>query len=107
MLTRFGSSSAMRVGTWLAAWARRDPKNPHTHLGPIGVDPAAQGKGVGQRLMHEYCDELDRTGAAGYLETDRMENVRFYRRFGFNMTDEIDVLGVRNYLMWREKRRLT
>ena len=102
LIARFGAPSAMRVSSWLAAWSRRDPQHPHTHLGPIGVDPPAQGRRVGHRLMEEYCHELDRTGAAGYLETDRSENVRFYRRFGFAITDEIDVLGVRNYLMWRE-----
>ncbi|HEY1305620.1 MAG TPA: GNAT family N-acetyltransferase [Vicinamibacterales bacterium] len=101
MLTGFGSISAMKVNVWLAAWSKRDPQTPHTHLGPIGVAPEAQGSGVGQRLMEEYSHELDRTGAAGYLETDRSENVRFYRRFGFVMVHEIDVLGVRNYLMWR------
>ena len=102
LIARFGAPSAMRVSSWLAAWSRRDPQHPHTHLGPIGVDPPAQGRRVGHRLMEEYCHELDRTGAAGYLETDRSENVRFYRRFGFAITDEIDVLGVRNYLMSRE-----
>jgi ribosomal protein S18 acetylase RimI-like enzyme len=104
MLGRVGAPAALRVGAWLGAWARSDPTVPHTHLGPIGVDPHAQRQRVGQRLMQEYCHELDRTGAAGYLETDRSENVRFYRRFGFAMTDEIDVLGVRNYLMWRKGR---
>ena len=94
----------MRIGTWLAAWSKHDPSIPHTHLGPIAVDPDAQGRHIGQRLMEEYCHDLDRTRAAGYLETDRPENVRFYRRFGFAMTDEIDVLGVRNYLMLRERK---
>jgi ribosomal protein S18 acetylase RimI-like enzyme len=104
LMTSFGFGGMMRIETWLAAWSKHDPSTPHTHLGPIGVDPDAQGRHIGQRLMEEYCHDLDRTRAAGYLETDRPENVRFYRRFGFAMTDEIDVLGVRNYLMRRERR---
>ena len=54
--------------------------------------------------MARYCEELDRTRTAGYLETDRPENVRFYRLFGFENGDEIAVLGVPNYLMWRKAR---
>ena len=104
LLTAFGVGGTMRIGTWLAAWAKHDPITPHTHLGPLAVDPDVQGRHIGQRLMEEYCHDLDRTGAAGYLETDRAENVRFYRRFGFAMADEIDVLGVRNYLMARQRR---
>jgi hypothetical protein len=54
--------------------------------------------------MDRYCEELDRTGTAGYLETDKPENARFYGHFGFETTDEIPVLGVPNYLMWRKVR---
>ena len=35
--------------------------------------------------MEQYCKDLNRTGQAGYLETDRPENVQFYRRFGFEI----------------------
>jgi ribosomal protein S18 acetylase RimI-like enzyme len=101
MLAGFGVRSALRVGTWLSTWAKHDPKESHSHLGPIGVDPSAQGRRIGQRLMERYCEELDRTGEPGYLETDRVENVEFYRRFGFEITSAVPVLGVRNYLMWR------
>jgi hypothetical protein len=52
--------------------------------------------------MERYCAELDRTGTAGHLETDRPENLRFYEHFGFETTGEITVLGVRDYLMWRK-----
>jgi ribosomal protein S18 acetylase RimI-like enzyme len=101
MIRSFGLRSALRVSAWLSAWSKHDPKQPHVHLGPIGVEPAAQGRGVGRRLMEMYCEELDRTGQAGYLETDRAENVSFYCRFGFQTTGEVSALGVRNYLMWR------
>jgi ribosomal protein S18 acetylase RimI-like enzyme len=101
MITGFGIRSAVRVGSWLSAWAKHDPNEPHSHLGPIGVDPGAQGRHIGRRLMEQYCGELDRTATSSYLETDRPENVRFYRQFGFETTAEIPVLGVSNYLMWR------
>ena len=102
MIGGFGFRSALRVSSWLSAWAKHDPKEAHSHLGPIGVDPAAQGRRIGQQLMDRYCEELDRTGTAGYLETDKPGNVRFYNHFGFETTGEIPVLGVTNYLMWRK-----
>ena len=101
MLRSFGVRGATRVGSWLSAWAKHDPKEPHSHLGPIGVEPAAQGRHIGQRLMERYCEDADRIGAMGYLETDRPENVEFYRRFGFGVTDEAPVLGVPNFFMQR------
>src|SRR5262249_16722025 len=92
-----GLRSAIRVAYWQSLWARHDPAEPHLHLGPLGVSPDAQGRGVGHRLMDAYCAELDRTGQAGYLETDRPENARFYSRFSFAITAEIVVLGVPNF----------
>jgi ribosomal protein S18 acetylase RimI-like enzyme len=104
MMKAFGPRATLRVASWLGAWSKRHPRAEHGHLGPIGVSPEAQGRGVGRRLMDVYCDELDRDGIAGYLETDRPENVRFYRRFGFDVVAEAPVLGVPNFYMWRQPR---
>ncbi len=78
-----------------------DPAAAHVHLGPVGVLPEWQGRGVGRLLTHSYCEALDATGRAGYLETDRPSNVAFYRRFEFETVREIEVAGVINYLMER------
>jgi ribosomal protein S18 acetylase RimI-like enzyme len=104
MIGGFGVRSALRVSAWLSGWSRHDPDRPHLHLGPIGVEPAAQGRRIGHQLMERYCEQLDRGGQEGYLETDRTENVAFYARFGFETAAEIPVLGVRNYLMSRKAR---
>jgi len=34
----FGLASTLRVGRWLARWARHDPRQAHAHLGPVGVE---------------------------------------------------------------------
>ena len=101
MICAVGVRSALRVGNWLSVWEKHDLKSPHLHLGPIGVDPAMQGRQVGRRLMEQYCRALEKAGIAGYLETDRPENVAFYRRFGFETISEVPALGVRNFLMQR------
>ena len=104
MLSGYGLIATFRVASWASTWSKHDPDNSHSHLGPIGVDPSAQGKGIGSLLMKPYCDELDNLGMEGYLETDRPENVPFYNRYGFITTQELPILGVTNFLMRREKR---
>lgn len=104
MVRGFGLAGALRTGRWLATWASHDPRAPHLHLGPIAVAPEAQGRGVGRALMTRYAAEQDAAGVVGYLETDRRENVPFYRRFGFELTTEVPVLGIATYLMRRPLR---
>jgi len=106
MLRAFGPRVTLRVGKWLSIWEKQDPDEPHVHLGPIAVEPSAQGKGIGQQLMRRYCTELDETRQAGYLETDAPHRVDFYRRFGFEVIAEYPVLGAPNYFMWRAVRSL-
>ena len=101
MMTTLGPGATLRVVSWLSSWSRHDPRESHVHLGPIGVIPEAQGRRIGFRLMTRYCEALTKSAESGYLETNRPETVAFYRRFGFETRDEILVLGVRNYLMWR------
>jgi ribosomal protein S18 acetylase RimI-like enzyme len=85
-------------------WYKRDPKEPHWHLVPIGVVPELQGHGIGSQLMNRFCEHVDGEKKGAYLETDRKENVRLYERFGFSIKEEIVVDGQRNWLMWRPPR---
>jgi GNAT superfamily N-acetyltransferase len=91
----------VRMGRWMADWERRDPDSPHSHYGPFGVDPAYQGRGVGSLVMAEYTRRLDEGGDDAYLETDKPENVALYGRFGFEVVEEAEVLGITNWFMWR------
>jgi ribosomal protein S18 acetylase RimI-like enzyme len=100
-----GVRPALRLAAWLSEWSKLDLAEPHLHLGPIGVDPELQGRQIGRRLMEQYCQAQDQAGVAGYLETDRPENVDFYRRFDFEVTATRPVLDVPNYFMCRRARR--
>ncbi len=101
LMRAVGPRVALRVSGWLSVWAAHDPAEAHLHLGPIAVDPAVQGRGIGQLMMTRYCEALDREGCAGHLETDRSGNVPFYERAGFLVTEEVMIRGVRNYFMRR------
>jgi ribosomal protein S18 acetylase RimI-like enzyme len=100
-LVALGPRTSARVGRWISAWARRDPDEPHVHLGPLAVDAHLQGQGIGSLIMQEHCRRLDAAGEVGYLETDKTENVRFYERFSFEVVGEEPVIGVPNWFMRR------
>ena len=97
-----GPKGFARLLSWTSAWAVRDCAEPHWHLGPVAVDTHLQGSGFGTRLLADYCERLDRAGPAGYLETDKPENVRFYSKFGFRTVGEAQVLNVPNWFMRRD-----
>jgi GNAT superfamily N-acetyltransferase len=97
-----GPPTSARLMRWVAAWAAHDPSEPHSHLGPLAVDAHLQGRGIGTRILAEYCARLDRAGELGYLETDKPENVRLYERHGFRVIGEERVIGVPNWFMRRE-----
>jgi GNAT superfamily N-acetyltransferase len=92
-----------RVVEWFATWCQLDPEEPHAHLGPIGVSPKAQGQGIGTALMNRYLEHLKQARVAGYLETDRPENVEFYKRFGFVVQHEQELIDTPTWYMWRPR----
>jgi predicted N-acetyltransferase YhbS len=93
-----------RAAKLQGVWGQHDPKEPHWHLGPVGISPRLQGQGIGTQLMNRFCEMVDSDGRAAYLETDRPENVPFYKRFDFRVVGEEHILGVHNWFMWRDAR---
>jgi hypothetical protein len=51
--------------------------------------------------MEVFCARVDAAGEVAYLETDKLVNVRFYERFGFEVIGEQEVLRVPNWFMRR------
>jgi ribosomal protein S18 acetylase RimI-like enzyme len=90
-----------QVIRWFSRWCHLDPAESHVHLGPIAVAPDMQRRGIGTALMQCYVDHLAQERTAGYLETDRPENVEFYRRFGFVVRREEELIGAPIWYMWR------
>ena len=103
-LARMGPITAVRMARWLRAWSQRDPAERHSHLGPVAVDLGLQRHGIGGQMMAVYCSLLDDEGLAGYLETDKPENVTFYERSGFVTVANASVLEVPNWFMRRPPR---
>lgn len=53
------------------------------YLSIVGINPAAQGQGLGKVLLQPTLDEALKCQAPCYLETFTPNNVRFYQRLGF------------------------
>jgi ribosomal protein S18 acetylase RimI-like enzyme len=99
-----------RVGRVLALQTAIDAHHPigrpHAYLWFLGVTPAAQGMGVGSRLLRLAEHRLDAAGAPAYLETQTPRNVALYRRHGFEVTAEFRARhdSPPMWGMWREPR---
>jgi GNAT superfamily N-acetyltransferase len=67
------------------------PKSPHWYLPLIGVDPAHQGKGLGDALMSHALERCDRDHLPAYLDSSNPRNISFYQRHGFEIQGNIQV----------------
>jgi GNAT superfamily N-acetyltransferase len=67
------------------------PDAPHWYLPVIGVEPHAQGKGLGAELMRHAVARCDQEGTLAYLESSNRRNISLYLRFGFEVIGEIRV----------------
>ncbi len=79
--------SARRLLRYTAGIARSHPAQPYWYLEVVGVDPAAQGLGIGTRLLEPVLALADRTGRPCYLETMTERNVGWYRGLDFEVRE--------------------
>jgi GNAT superfamily N-acetyltransferase len=81
----------------------RHPEAPHWYLAVLGIDPPHQDKGVGSALLAPVLERCDEHRVPAYLETAKQENIAFYTRHGFVVSDELRLPdGPPVWLMWRE-----
>ena len=64
---------------------RLHPHERHWNLETMGIAPAAQGQGLGSRLIAPGLARADTQQLPCYLTTGRAENLPFYQRFGFQV----------------------
>jgi ribosomal protein S18 acetylase RimI-like enzyme len=64
---------------------------PSMELRVIGVDPAMQGRGIGRALIQPMLDRCDLGRLTISLMCTKERNVAFYRRFGFDVTSEVQL----------------
>ena len=91
---------------YLNAIAKAHPKDEHWYLFLLVADPEFQRRGIGAALLDDALTLIDEEGVAAYLETQKHENLAYYQRFGFSVTDTLTPVkgGPPLYCMRREAR---
>jgi GNAT superfamily N-acetyltransferase len=69
------------------------PAEPHFALHSLGVEAAAQGRGVGSALLAPVLARCDEDGLPAHLTSSAARNVPFYERLGFAVTAETPLPG--------------
>lgn len=67
--------------------AQVHPAGEHWFLPLIGVDPVAQGRGLGSALLRHGLAPCDRDGLPAYLEATSPGNRALYERHGFRVIE--------------------
>jgi ribosomal protein S18 acetylase RimI-like enzyme len=67
------------------------PREAHWYLPQIGVDPSAQGQGLGATLMRHALARCDQERALAYLEASKPQNIPFYQGHDFEVIGQIQV----------------
>lgn len=80
------------------------PKERMTYLWFIGVNLAAQNKGIGSLLLQEIIQLSIQNNRPIYLETSTVKNLPWYSKFGFQVYSEQD-LSYHLYFLKRDKKK--
>jgi GNAT superfamily N-acetyltransferase len=103
LLPGIGIGGARRGSRIERLMEEHHPRQPHWYLEVLSIAPEHQRQGHGATLLAPVLERCDRDGAPAYLETNRESNLPYYRRFGFEPTEEISLPdGPPVWLMWRE-----
>ncbi|CAN5787416.1 GNAT family N-acetyltransferase [soil metagenome] len=92
-MVRALGSGTRRVARFSSYLEKKHPAEPHWYLEMLATAPAHQRRGVGAELVAPVLERCDTEGILAYLETETDANVPYYRRHGFDVTEEVDIPG--------------
>lgn len=88
----FRSIGIFRIGKAIERENRikeKQPKIQMAYLWFIGVNPLYQHLGIGSNLLKEVIAHVDSKGLPIFLETSTVQNLTWYRRFGFEVYNKL------------------
>ena len=97
-----GGAAGLRMSNDLD---KRHPKEPHHYyLLILAATQGNRGRGIGSALMQPVLERCDAEGVPAYLESANPQNQPFYRRYGFEIREEMRLPGGCPPIwgMWRE-----
>ena len=74
--------------------------DPHIHLLIMGVSQEFQGKGFGRKLLRALIEKAQTEKKSIYLETQKEDNIKFYKKYGFSVKKKIILPEPLNLPMW-------
>ncbi|MGQ0823557.1 MAG: GNAT family N-acetyltransferase [Actinomycetota bacterium] len=101
-----GAGALTRLQAAFAAMSAAHPSEPHFYLQGLGTDPRRQREGLGAAAMAPVLERCDTGSIPAYLESTKEQDVRFYERHGFAVTETITAPpdGPPLWCMWRAPR---
>jgi predicted N-acetyltransferase YhbS len=85
-----GRPKALVDGTkYLLAIEKVHPHEEVWYLQLLVVDPSVQRLGIGALVQRPGLAKADEDGLACYLETQNPDNLPYYRRFGYEVVEEL------------------
>ena len=72
----------------------------HIHLLIMGVSQEFQGKGFGRKLLRALIEKAQTEKKSIYLETQKEDNIKFYKKYGFSVKKKIILPEPLNLPMW-------
>ena len=106
ILPAYASLIGRRAGAAARGFARMERGHPdelHWHLSILATHPQQQGRGLASALLARHLERCDEEGVPAYLECSSQDNLGFYARHGFNVTEEVMFPGGPPlWLMWRD-----
>jgi GNAT superfamily N-acetyltransferase len=88
----FGAHLA-RAARMSAAIERRHMRERHYYVRDVGVLPSMQGKGLGSALLGPTLERCDQASLPAYLEASSERSAALYARLGFELIEELRVMG--------------
>lgn len=85
----FPPDAVARLDAYDARVHALEPATPHYYLGVIASHP--RGNGHGRAVLRPGLEAADREGLPVFLETGTEGNLGFYQRFGFAVSDQLDL----------------
>jgi ribosomal protein S18 acetylase RimI-like enzyme len=88
LISAAGPARILRSARAMARVQAIHPARPHYYLFALGVDPDAQGRGIGSAILTKVLELCDKDGVGAYLEASTASSARLYARSGFRGEDE-------------------
>lgn len=100
-----GPAATGRLERYSAQADKFRPRGPHMHLGIIGVDPVAQGRGHGRALLDavEALSDAHAESVGVWLDTENPRSRDFYARCGYRTIAPTAIEGIRIWCMFKPR----